>query len=196
MNEGYIKFNIKFTKSQIKIDIKRMIYWRNILYSKGLIGAYSNGIGFGNISQRTVKNQFIISGTSTGSIKEITQDSFSIVKEYNFKKNFVNCLGPIKASSESMSHASIYENISDVNAIIHIHNIKMWKKYKDILPTTRKEAKYGTPEMAEEINRIIKETDVKNKKIFITSGHREGIFGFGKNIDEAAKLILNYFEKE
>ena len=51
------------------------------------------------------------------------------------------------------------------------------------------------PEMAEEVIRLFKETDVKEKKILAMAGHEEGVVSFGKNLKEAGQILLEYFEK-
>ena len=49
--------------------------------------------------------------------------------------------------------------------------------------------------MAKEIQRLFRETDVKEKKILVMAGHKEGIISFGKDLDEAGKIMLNYLSE-
>lgn len=193
MDEGYIKFNCEWIDKEINFDISKLNEVRQKLFNLGLIGAYDNGVGYGNISIKTNEG-FIISGSATGNISKLNEEYYSKVIEYNFDKNFLKCVGPIKASSESMSHAAIYESDSEINAVIHVHNLDLWNNLLDKVPTTSIDAKYGTPEMAYEIKRLFNETDVKQKKIFVMAGHKEGIFCFGKDLDETLQIILNYFK--
>ena len=100
-------------------------------------------------------------------------------------------MGMTKASSESMSHAVIYEQNPDINSVIHVHHVKMWKDYLNVLPTTDPEAQFGTPRIATEIQKLI-----KNKKgIIIMGGHEEGILTYGSTIEETYNLLLEYFNK-
>ena len=194
MDEGYIKFNCKWIKDKPIILTNKLVEinkWRDKLYSLGLIGAYDNGIGFGNLSIRFEKNSFIITGSATGKYPALNENHYVLVNKYNFDKNNLTCKGPIKASSESLSHAMIYECSSDTNAIIHIHNIDMWKNLIDKLPTTNKKISYGTPAMAKEIKRLFLESKVNDKKIIVMGGHKEGIISFGKTLDEAGNILLN-----
>jgi L-ribulose-5-phosphate 4-epimerase len=192
MKDGYIKFTCNWMKKPININnLSELNKWRNKLYKLELIGAYDNGIGFGNMSTRLKNNSFIITGSATGNLKRLTKKHYSLVKDFNIKNNFLTCSGETKASSESLSHAIIYENYLKVNAVIHIHNLKLWNKLKNKFPTTDKKAKYGTPEMAFEIKKLLK----KNKnQVIIMGGHKEGILAFGKNIEEAGNIILNLVE--
>ena len=114
MDEGYIKFNCRWIKTApfSKHKIAEINAWRDRLYKHGLIGSYSNGIGFGNISIRTDINSFLITGSATGNLKKLNENHYVQVNEYDFLQNSLTCSGPIKASSESLSHA-----------VIHIHNM-------------------------------------------------------------------------
>lgn len=193
--KGYIKFNCSRIKSN-PIPLSKLIEinkWRNKLYYLDLIGVYGNGISFGNISIR-VNNleQFIITGSATGSIKSLDGSHYAKVVDFDLEKNSLICEGPIKASSESLTHAVIYQIDKKINAVIHVHNLNLWKKLINRIPTTSKKAEYGTPEIAKEVIRLFKETDVKNKRILVMKGHKEGIVSFGKDLNEAGKIILNY----
>ena len=53
--EGVVKFNCHWTQSGPVISDEQyeiINYWREILYNMDLIGAYENGVGFGNISMQ------------------------------------------------------------------------------------------------------------------------------------------------
>ena len=69
---------------------------------------------------------------------------------------------------------------------------QLWERLINKIPTTSPEAEYGTPEIARDIIRLFKETDVKEKKILVMGGHKEGIISFGKDLDEAGNVLLSY----
>lgn len=196
--EGYVKFDCDWVETEPLAEgiIREINDWRNRLYRLGLIGAYENGVGFGNISARLPKSdKFIISGTATGNIAFLTARHYTVVEEFDFEKNWLKCRGPIKASSESMTHAAVYLSDGSAKAAIHVHNLDFWKRLLGKVPTTSEKAQYGTPEMAAEIMRLFKETDVKEKKILAMAGHEEGIMSFGKTLDEAGKILLKRFQE-
>src|SRR6266540_3799097 len=189
--EGVIKFNCTWIKED-PLDfelIKELNEWRNRLYNEGLIGVSENGIGYGNISIRYKQNSFIISGSSTGKFKELTNEHYTQVTEYNLEKNSLTTIGPIIASSESLTHAMIYECGKNINAVLHVHHFKLWKKLLNILPSTDKDVEYGTPAMAGEIVRLFKESNLAEYKIFAMAGHGEGVVSFGKNLNEAGQVL-------
>ncbi|VVB82828.1 L-fuculose phosphate aldolase [uncultured archaeon] len=192
MSEGYTKFNCKRIEKKLTENISEINQLRKKLYSLKLIGAHEDGVGYGNISIRNGKG-FLISGTKTGGIERLTKKHYTQVTDWDYKENNLTCVGPIDASSESLTHGAVYEADSEINAVIHIHNLELWARLIFQVPTTSMEVEYGTPRMAEEIFRLFRETKVKEKKILVMGGHPEGIISFGKDLDEAGRILLNYF---
>ncbi len=198
-NEGYIKFNCLQTLKDFEFsdeDFKILEKWRSELYKIKLIGAYPDGIGFGNISIRyNAAKNFIISGSATGNLKSLEKKHYALVTGYDFNMNSLASTGRIKASSESLSHAIIYETSSACRAVIHVHSRLMWDQLKYTLPTTNETVPYGTPEMAEEIKKIIKQHDLIEKGIIVMGGHEEGIISFGPALEIAGNMILKYWRE-
>jgi ribulose-5-phosphate 4-epimerase/fuculose-1-phosphate aldolase len=192
MDEGYIKFNCNWILSKdIPLHkIAELNVWRTIMYKKGLIGMYPDGIGYGNISVRCSEKEFLISGTATGGLAALNESHYSLVTNYDLSTNSVTCTGPIKASSESLTHGLIYECSPSTSAVIHIHSLGLWNRLIHQVPTTSKDISYGTPEMADEVKRLFEETSVSKEKIIVMGGHREGIISFGKNLEEAANILI------
>jgi hypothetical protein len=195
--EGYIKFLIKWEKTAPVIttgELEKLNTWRDILYNLGMIGADHEGIGFGNISIRKEGSKhFYISGSATGILKNLNQDHYCLVTGFNFDENSLECTGPIKASAESMSHAAIYSEFPGAGAVIHIHQNLFWNRLLYRVPTTRKDAEYGTPEMAREIIRLLREPGTLEGRIIVMGGHPDGIIIFGKDLDDAGAYTLSYY---
>ena len=140
---------------------------------------------------RCDKKTFLISGTATGGLSTLNESHYSLVTNYNLSTNTVTCEGPLKASSESLTHALIYECAETINAVIHIHNLNLWNKLIYEVPTSNEKIAYGTPEMANEIKRLFDETTLIKEKIIVMGGHQEGIISFGKDLEEAGNILLN-----
>lgn len=196
-DEGYIKFECNWEKTDVPeetllMDLNR---WRDKLYDLKLVGAYENGIGYGNISKRFDGNQFIITGSATGNLPKLNATHYSKVVDFDLSKNSLTCCGLIKASSESLSHGVLYQLDPSINAVIHVHHFELWKKSLYQVPTTAKTISYGTPQMAEEIIRLYQNSNLPKLKIFVMAGHEEGIVTFGNNLDEAGEVLLNRFNQ-
>lgn len=196
IDEGYIKFNIDWIEEPLSTSPPiELLQWRDKMHQLKQIGHYQDiNIGYGNISVKT-NNGILISGTQTGDVFPIQSNHFTLVTEFNIGKNSVVCYGPIKASSESMTHAAIYESDTSIKAIIHIHNKELWKNLMDIVPTTNKDVPYGTPEMAYEIYRLFKESSVLKERVIVMAGHDEGIIVFGNTLDEAGEKVFSLLSK-
>ena len=194
IDEGYTKFVVEWTRTEplTLTEIDDLIRWRKPLYEAGLIGQYEDiGIGYGNISVRTsADGQFVISGTQTGHLAELRNEHFSLVTNFDLKANSVACTGPIQASSESMTHATIYSLDSSINAVVHIHSAEMWVRLRESLPATDADIAYGTPEMAEEFERLYRSTDFPTTGVAIMAGHDDGLISIGHDLREAAQRVL------
>ena len=194
-DEGYIKFRCTWLKAELpaEISIKKINACRDKLYDSGLIGAYADGTGYGNISIRLNDNIFLITGTTTGNIQHLTDKHYTTVTGYNIMQNTLVCEGPIKASSESLTHAIIYESMPAINAVIHIHNKALWNNLIGVVPTTSAEVRYGTPEMAFEMNRLIESTNLINERILVMAGHEDGLIVIGKDLNQALNNVQDYY---
>jgi len=196
MNEGVIKFTYDWKKKPLpaNLNISKLISYRNKLYTDGLIGADKDGIGYGNISAKyKPSGKFVISASDTGKIKLARKYHFCIVNSVDVKKNFVSCTGMKVASSESMTHYIISNLSSEIKCVIHVHNLRLWKKLLNKAPTTANNISYGTPEMAYEIKRLWVDSGLKEKKILVMSGHKGGLVVFSDSIESAYNLIMDYF---
>ena len=150
-DEGYIKFHCDWEKMPLEKNdlIEELIKYRQELYLRKLIGVLENGIGYGNLSIRIPgTDNFIITGSSTGKYPILNVDHISLVTNFDIPKNYIECCGNVKASSESLTHASIYSSPFNINAVVHTHHKTLWIKYIEKFPTTAKNAAYGSPEMA------------------------------------------------
>jgi ribulose-5-phosphate 4-epimerase/fuculose-1-phosphate aldolase len=199
IDEGYVKYQCDWIDipSVSFEEIEELNQWRNKLFQLGLIGQYENGIGFGNVSIRSLEHedQFIISGTKTGSIPQLNEQHYTRVINYDWEKNWLICRGSIQASSEALTHAAVYTANPNINAVIHVHHLLLWQTLMDEVPTTARDIPYGTPEMAKEIIRLCQTGNLKEAKILVMSGHWEGVMTLGCNLDEAGNLLLQYYHK-
>lgn len=189
---GVIKFNCKLIKEELLNSdlLIELNFWRNKMFDLGLIGVNEEGIGYGNMSTRFSGNQFIITGSATGRFNKLLNEHYTKVVKYDLEKNSLIAAGRIIASSESLTHAVLYECDQSVNVVIHIHNKDLWLKLLDKIPTTNKSVEYGTPAMAKEMVRLYNESNLKNQKILVMAGHEDGIISFGKDFNEAGNVLL------
>ncbi len=203
--DGVIKYELQYHKKNLKISpgyLDEMIKLRDKLHKMNLIGVYpadhsrTPNIGFGNISERyTDDGQFFVSGTQTGHLDKTNFEDYCLVMDFDVANNRVISKGPLKPSSESMTHAAIYDVAPEVNCVIHVHYEDMWDRYSEFnMLTTPKEVPYGTPEMARAIQKVYTDSPKLTKPVCLL-GHQDGLIVWGETREEAYSLLKEVYEK-
>jgi len=195
--EGVIKYQLhhKPATFQATWDIAAINSWRTLLYQLELIGRQESryqGYGYGNISQRTQGEQFLISGTQTGGIAELLAENYCLVEVADLMHNTLYSTGPCKPSSEALSHASVYAQDQRIQCVIHAHSPDIWHATEMLqLACTSRDVAYGTPEMAIAIANLIKSRQLQQQAVFTMLGHEDGVIAFGQNFPQAAFMMIN-----
>lgn len=193
--EGYIKYNAVHHngKAPYHKELALLDSVRTELHDLGFIGEYNNGISYGNISIRDTSdnNCFIISGTGTGKIRCLGEEGYCLVTKIDIYSNIAESIGPLQASSESMTHGAIYMANKSIKCVIHIHsNIFFHALLAHNSFSTPADLTYGTPELAVFVINLVKNIS-EDKALFITKGHEEGIFIYAPSIMEAKCLLFD-----
>lgn len=199
IDEGYTKYIVDWTDRE-PVDhpaIRELDRWRRPLFDAGLVGRYENeGIGYGNISIRVPgAQQFLVSATQTGHLPRTGPDHYALVTAWDIDANRVTCRGAAQASSESLTHAAIYELDDAIRAVVHVHDLQLWQQLKGVAPTTAADVAYGTPDMAREFERLWRETGFAESGIAAMAGHESGIVSIGSTLEEAASRVLGLHER-
>ena len=199
MTEGAIKFNCIWEKGEIHLWKKTFSHIESArakIYALGLIGIDPDGIGFGNISVRgDDEGTFIISGSATGGLVTLKQSDYALVTDYNINDNTIECTGLTQASSESLTHAAIYQSRPQVGSVVHIHCLWLWEKLLNDYPVTSAEIEYGTPEMANAVGKLASEIKDQEENIIVMGGHQEGILIFGTTLVAATVQVFNIYNR-
>lgn len=205
LDEGVIKFDFssyKETESVKYDDYLAIEPTRKKMYELKLIGFYEDHkVGYGNISLKLNLNdlfnsnlsQFIISGTQTGHISDLSPKHYTYIVDYSLSTNAATSVGPILPSSESLTHAAIYDSDSAINAIIHIHNKEIWSgmiSSNELF--TPASIPYGTVAIANSVKELIKNNPGKS---FAMAGHEDGVIIYGRNMDEACQKTTELYKK-
>ncbi len=116
MDEGVIKYEQFFTfiPALPANEYSSIEKYRRMLHRVNLIGVYGNGLGFGNISQRKnyshlhrgKRPQFIISGTQTGDLPQLSGEHYTRVVDFDIDGFSVTAQGMVRASSETETSIS------------------------------------------------------------------------------------------
>jgi hypothetical protein len=205
--EGVVKFELGFTPSLPLPGntLAGINAWRRILYLLGLVGRDPKrygGLGYGNISERIGpfpalphQRRFIISGTQTGDLDRLREKHFVTVLECCPEENRVVAEGPIRPSSESLTHGSLYGLDDSLRSVMHVHSPEIWRHCLELgIPRTRKNASYGSPEMAAEVCRLLAAGEGQ-AGLFAMAGHEDGVIAFGHSHEEAGTVLLRYLAR-
>jgi ribulose-5-phosphate 4-epimerase/fuculose-1-phosphate aldolase len=201
--EGVIKFQLEFTPAPPlpAADLMEINTWRAILYQQKLIGQEPErygGYGYGNLSIRLAPydaapalRRFVISGSQTGELAELGPEQYAIVTEFYPTENRVVAHGPIRPSSESLTHGAVYALDAAIRVVLHAHSPEIWQAAPTLgIPITDPHVSYGTPDMAAEVARLFAESDVSRRRIFSMGGHEDGIVAFGETAQTAGEVLL------
>ena len=206
--EGVVKFQVRFTPAPAlpAEQVAELTAWRRILIWLELIGQTPDryeGYGFGNISRRIepfaappTRRGFVITGTQTGGVIDAQPEHYVTVKECHPTQNLVVAEGPVRPSSESMTHGAVYAQDSRICWVMHGHSPHIWNNAALLgIPITDPNVTYGTPEMSAEVQRLFRTTDVRRQHIFSMGGHEDGIVSFGRTAEDAGAILLSTLAK-
>jgi ribulose-5-phosphate 4-epimerase/fuculose-1-phosphate aldolase len=122
---------------------------------------------------------------------ELDARHYTLVESYDAAANRVVAQGPVKPSSESLTHGILYDLDTRIQAVLHVHSPDIWQTAGALgIPITEASVAYGTPAMAAEVQRLFRETDVLRLRIFSMGGHADGIVAFGQTVAEAGATLL------
>lgn len=192
--EGVIQYTSEYRsgpKAEVSDIEGAIVLWR-LARSWGWIGQDITGVCYGNASQRDQynPNSFWITGTQTGCKDSLRIEDWCCVTGWDFKANRVVSQGPIRASSEAMTHAAIYTANPLVHCVAHVHTSNLWTVLQQDHSTSPESAGYGTPDIAFAVERIAK--DSKPPNLIILLGHQDGLLFWGSEANELEEYMSNY----
>lgn len=197
--EGVIKFKLDFRSGPAPAlqDLVELNAWRQIFYRLGLLGqdpTRYQGLGFGNLSKRlpqTGESAFLVSGTQTGSLAVLSPADYTTVLECNPGANWVVAAGPVKPSSEALSHGAVYLANPSAKWVMHLHSPDVFSRGKQLgLPSTDPAAEYGTPAMAQTLLQLVQRLNPEQPHVIMMSGHEDGILAFGEKPNAVGALVV------
>ena len=184
MKEGRIRFNSIFVSDQAPRDprMEELKEWCE-RFQKNELTPEVQGNYTGNLSFRSGEG-FIITASGMKSKKNLADDCFVYVKDYDEKTNTFYVEGKKQPSSETMMHYLIYKNHEEVNAVFHGHDDTIVANADKLgLPVTEKEYESGTIELAKEVLKIL-----GDKNLIALRNH--GFVSLGGTMKEAGELAL------
>ncbi len=168
--------------------------WRALFFRLGLIGeCQTEKIGYGNLSSRLLKKNFIITGNQTGHLAHLQAHHYTRVIECDLKKGFITAEGPLPPDKEALGHFCIYDLNPQVNFIFQVRH----RYLRSILAqqenlSLAQNTLFGTLQMAKATNELIAGKDTG---LLIFEDHPEVIISYGATAEEAGKNLLELYRK-
>ncbi|AMV71378.1 hypothetical protein JCM30471_32170 [Desulfuromonas carbonis] len=206
--EGVIKFDLEFTPAPPlpMAELAELNGWRRILFQVGLVGCDPKryaGLGFGNVSLRLPpfaappqQRPFTISGTQTGPLALLGPEHYALVRNCDAQANRVVAQGPIRPSSEALTHGALYALDPELRCVLHVHSPLLWQRAAALgLPATDPAAAYGTPAMATAVASLYADPAVRAGGILAMAGHEDGLVAFGADPAVAGTVLLTWLAR-
>ncbi len=194
--EGVIKFTLAYQTLSHPINspvLAELSVWRDYSRSLQLLGQDPeryHGLGYGNISARETGAAFVISASQTSGLKTSDDSVFARVQSADLVRNHVASEGMLPPSSESMSHAAIYQCLPEVNWVLHSHCPEIWTRADALaLPATAEHIPYGTPDMAMAVQTLVR--SMPSQGVFVMKGHQDGVVSYGHTAEQAVTLMVS-----
>lgn len=195
-DEGVIKFKLTLKRAPAPemYQVIALEKWRALFFKLGLVGEYPiDKIGYGNLSCRLSKKNFLITGSQTGHLAHLQAHHYTKVIDCDLKKGSITAEGLVPPSSESLTHFGIYEANSAIQYVFHVHHRPLWDMLiSGPFDSIDENIAYGTQQMAEAANGLLAN---KNAGIFVMKGHEDGVISYGTTAEEAGKNILDLYRK-
>lgn len=196
--EGVIKFSYEFEKREkVPKASWDLQVWRDLFVGYALIGQLPDrygGFGFGNLSCR-VGEAFSITASQTGGLKRLAAIDYALVHDWSLARNHLSASGVKEPSSESLTHAAIYESCPSVAFVFHVHSPMIWHARQQLgLPETSAEIPYGTVLMAQTLKSLAR--DLGPDGIIAMAGHEDGIIAWSTTAMGAGALIFRALHEQ
>jgi L-ribulose-5-phosphate 4-epimerase len=195
--EGVIKFCAQHKAGVAcrDVDIIELEIWRKELRFRGLVGQSATrygGLGYGNLSKRMISGTFLITGSQTGHLKDLTSEEYARITGFDPVRNLVRSTGMIEPSSETMSHLAVYRSAPRAFYVFHTHCQEIWSVKEELgIPTTSRGIECGTVELFYELQRLLENRENVRKGILAMGGHQDGIITWGATAKEAGTTLLS-----
>ena len=203
-SEGVIRFHYQLEERCEPVLPSRTLdelrAWREIMRRLGLLGQRPDryqGLGFGNISVRCPQRsaEFVITATQTSGVDVLEDRHLTRVRDHDLTEFRVTAAGPLPPSSESLTHAMIYQLTDGVDAIVHVHSPEIWHRADAIgLPTTPEQVSYGSPAMAQATRKLLEEHRERPLS-FATLGHGDGVCACAASVAAAAAALVDQLSR-
>jgi hypothetical protein len=194
--EGVIQFAYALTPGDpglASTAFAELAAWRSVLRDLDLLGEHPDrydGHGYGNLSVRDSRGDFVITASQTSGKSSLMQGDLVRISKVELREFRVDAIGSKAPSSESLTHAMLYRADPGVQVVFHVHSPLIWRQHAELqLPATPADVPYGTPAMAEAVSALTA-AQPQRPLLFVTAGHEDGVFAVGASARDCGALLV------
>jgi len=195
--EGVIQFSYALDAGDTAIDdaqFSRLAAWRSVLRDLQLLGEDPlryGGFGYGNLSVRHPDGGFVITASQTSGLATLGRAQLVHITRADLADFRVQATGAMAPSSESLTHAMLYQADPRLNVVFHIHCPLIWRARDALgIPATAGDVPYGTPAMAQAVRSLLAR-ESHRPLLFATAGHEDGVFAAGATCRECGTRLVS-----
>ena len=202
--EGAIQFAFDLKPGRgpgVQADVvEPLLAWRTVLRRLHLLGQSPErygGLGYGNLSVRDPgrPGEFIVTASQTSGIEHLHADGLCRIREFDLERFWVAAEGLQPPSSESLTHAMIYDADPGVRWIFHAHSPDIRRQAEALgMPATGADVAYGSPPMACAVVRLLADRP-QRPLVFVTLGHEDGVFACGSTAGETGSSLVDHLAR-
>jgi len=194
--EGVIKFTLdhevgEAPPAQLTAPLRA---WFQILRSLELLGRRSDryeGFAYGNLSHRTGEG-LLVTCTQTSGRRQLETGDFTLVSAWSLAEYRLHSIGPCSPSSETLTHAMVYDEVPEAHWVFHVHSPEIWQAAPELgMPVTDPGAEYGTPAMARAVAGALEDMGRPTQGVLSMGGHEDGILAWGTTAGETGCRLLD-----
>ena len=174
--------------------------WRQILQSLGFLGQSPDryhGASFGNLSARDPDRpeEFVITASQSSGEEPFTREHLVRIAGINLARFWVDGVGEVPPSSDTLTHGAIYGADPRIQWIIHCRQPAIWENTEGLaLPVTGPDAEAGTPGMIQAVIDLLHAYQSR-PLVFATAGLTDGLYACGPTARDTGGLLVSYLAR-
>lgn len=175
--------------------VRSLAGWRAVFRRLDLLGQHRDryqGFGYGNLSSRdgSRPDEFVITASQTAGAPDFDDSSLVRITHSNVARFWVDAVGQQPPSSETLTHAIVYQADRSIGWVFHVHCPEIWQRHADLgLPATPEHAPCGSAAMADAVEVLLARHHVR-PVVFVTLGHEDGVFACGTDAAATGNALV------
>lgn len=205
--EGLIRFRLEHASRPLAAPAhaalaRELAAWRRVLRRLGVLGrdpARYGGLAFGNASARLAPfagvpaglRRFLVTGSQTGGRADVSLREFALLECWDLAAHRATSSGEVTPSSESLTHAALYDASEEIRAVLHAHAPELWRHARALgVPVTDPAAANGTPAMSAAVARLGRDGALAHTGVAAMGGHEDGVLAWGTSPADAGVALV------